>query len=102
MTMNPTQAQIEAAAKALSVARGYPEDWWDRSPMNQTGFLLEAKAALLAANEVMEQERKRNCIHLRRTGTGSLGSNGLGWSTWYCYDCGASYDSRMSSEKIND
>jgi hypothetical protein len=50
----PTQAQIEAAARAIAIAKGYAPDWWDRSPNNHMEFLELAKAALTAAAQVGE------------------------------------------------
>jgi hypothetical protein len=58
--------------------------------------MIAASAAIEAADAYRAEEKRRSCKHERRIGTGCVGSDGSGWSTWYCQECGASYDSRAT------
>lgn len=48
------------------------------------------------------EEKRKNCKHYSRIGSGCTGSDGIGWSTWYCQECGASYDSRAISPAVRE
>jgi hypothetical protein len=37
------------------------------------------------------EEKRKNCKHFGRIGSGSIGSDGSSSTHWYCPDCGASY-----------
>jgi hypothetical protein len=85
-------SEIEQVARALLA---HQVDTGQCDPdISWTSFEGEARAAIRALDAFRAEEKRRTCKHLNRTGTGSLGSNGFGWSTWYCQECGASYDSR--------
>lgn len=36
------------------------------------------------------EEKRRNCRHFNRQGSGTVGSDGSSKWSWYCADCGAS------------
>lgn len=82
-------AEIEIVAEAIrlrGIERGHPIH-----PV-MTHHL--AAAAIEAMDAYRAEEKRRTCKHFNRTGTGCVGSDGFGWSTWHCSECGASYDSR--------
>ncbi len=66
-------------------------------PVKDGGYNEAAKDAITALDDFRAAERRKNCQHHMRIGTGCLGSDGSGWSTWFCQECGASYDSRTPS-----
>jgi hypothetical protein len=54
-----------------------------------------ASAAIAALDGFRELHKRKNCKHHHRVGTACLGGDGQGWSTWFCPECGESYDSRQ-------
>lgn len=84
--------EIECVAEAMrlrSIERGFP--------IHPVTVHHIAAAAIEALDNFRSAEKRRTCKHFNRTGTGSIGSDGSGWSTWFCQECGASYDSREST-----
>ena len=63
-------------------------------PVKNGGYNDAAKEAIQALDTFRAAEKRRNCKHHSCVGTGYLGSDGSGWNTWFCQECGASYDSR--------
>jgi len=63
-------------------------------PVKAGGYDEAARDAIAALDTFRAAEKRRNCKHHGRYGTGCVGSDGSGWSTWFCQECGASYDSR--------
>lgn len=49
-----------------------------------------ARAAIAALDAYRAEERRKNCQHLNKTGTGMVGSDGSSYYDWYCRDCHAS------------
>lgn len=50
---------------------------------------LDEAASVIADFVIAEvdRDRKENCQHPRRTGTGSIGADGSSKMTWHCPDC---------------
>jgi hypothetical protein len=65
-------------------------------PVKAGGYDDAARDAIAALDTFRAAEKRRNCKHHNRYGTGCVGSDGSGWSTWFCQECGASYDSRAA------
>jgi len=65
-----------------------------KCPVKAGGYNDSARDAIAALDNFRASEKRRTCKHHHRVGTGAVGSDGSGWSTWYCHECGASYDSR--------
>jgi hypothetical protein len=63
-------------------------------PVKNGGYDDAARDAIQALDSFRDAEKRKNCKHYARIGTGCAGSDGSGWSTWFCQECGASYDSR--------
>lgn len=76
----------------------FADHYWDTFEADKDLVMkhIDAVLALEAA------EKRKNCKHFNRTGTGCVGSDGSGWSTWHCSECGASYDSRASTVQTGD
>lgn len=70
-------------------------------PVKAGGYEDAAREAIAALDRHRAAEKHKNCKHYNKVGTGSIGSDGCGWSTWFCNECGTSYDSRhaVSSQK---
>jgi hypothetical protein len=55
-------------------------------------YIPLARAAIEALDGYRAEEKRRTCMHYRKTGSGGTGPQA--WFTWRCPDCGESYDSR--------
>ncbi|WP_024516814.1 hypothetical protein [Bradyrhizobium sp. Tv2a-2] len=89
-------SKLEEVARAIAIAE---HNWWHgkEEPKERLSLTL-ASVAIDVADKWEADERRRTCKHWNRVGTGSIGSDGSGWSTWYCQECGASYDSRSTAQ----
>lgn len=87
-------SEIEHVAKAMAdaVAMNYDN--------NEAIFTLYARTAIASLDALRTAEKRKNCKHHNRTGTGYAGGDGTGWTTWYCQSCGASYDSRSNTPAV--
>lgn len=79
----PSEREVEAGAQAMAElltieAPKLPAACWMGS----------ARVILEAAERIREDERRKNCKHPRKWGSGSLNSDGSSRSTWRCPDCG--------------
>lgn len=63
----------------------------DPSIYSRDQRMLRAFVAALA------EEKRKNCKHLNRFGSGYAGSDGTSWTAWTCQSCGTSYDSRATA-----
>jgi hypothetical protein len=78
-----SKGEIEAAALAmLDLEGGYIEPWRNI-----------ARAGLEAAERVRAEEKRASCQHLRKVGSGYVGSDGSGRNVWHCPECGAHHES---------
>jgi hypothetical protein len=86
---------IEHVALAIQeAAEGPPGDFDQDRP--HPAYVKAAGVAIDTVDAFRYAEKRKNCKHISRQGTGSISSDGFGWSTWYCAECGASYDSRSA------
>lgn len=83
------QPEIKRADEAACKLDGMFRDIFNRQERHDLIYVI-----ITASDAYRAEEKRKNCKHFNRTGTGSVGSDGSGWSTWYCSECGASYDSR--------
>lgn len=81
-----TKGEVDAALKAWAA------EWCadDHEPNDFTAM----RAALEAAEYVRQADLFKNCRHPRKSGSGSVSSDGSSHSTWFCPDCGAHGESR--------
>lgn len=84
-------SEVDVVAKAIDEA---VQKWQPGSSQPIKG--MAAQAAIAALDIYRAEEKRKNCKHPSKFGTGSVGGDGTIWSTWYCRDCGASYDSRTA------
>jgi hypothetical protein len=88
--------ELERVAEAIRESEVY---WWNRDDEPDDGLAETlAQAAIKALDEHRAAEKRRNCMHYRKTGSGSTGPNAH--FTWQCPDCGESYDSRSHSNGV--
>jgi len=98
--------KTERVAKAIYESHKFKRSW--EHPRTQEIWravcMMEASAvmATMMTHEEMVAELRRvdyrvsspidqkTCPHTDQVGSGNLGSDGSGSSTWYCRDCGAS------------
>jgi hypothetical protein len=69
-------------------------------PVKAGGYDDAARDAIQALDIFRAAEKRRNCKHSSRYGMGCTGIDGAGWSTWFCSECGASYDSRAAVQSL--
>lgn len=79
--------EIECVARALSLWQFATEACWE----DQTEM---ARCVIVELDDYRAAEKRKNCKHHSATGNGCVNGDGTGWNTWYCKECGTSYDSR--------
>lgn len=83
-----TDAEVEAGAEVMASlctagiieAPQLPAPCWNGS----------VRAILEAAEKVRAEQKRKNCTHPSKNGTGSIAADGSSKSTWICRDCGVS------------
>lgn len=84
----PSTAEIEAAGRALCEECAL--ETYDK--VSKSKYDGDARAALAAAEKVRDIERRENCKHPRKQGTGSISSDGTSCMRWHCQDCFKSWE----------
>lgn len=77
-------SEIMTVAKAMAEAAGF---CWENCAQSQ--WERDAEAGIRALDAYRAAEKRKNCKHPRKTGTGMVGSDGSSYHDWHCPDCGA-------------
>lgn len=54
-----------------------------------------------AALDAIARDKKANCKHMRKNGTGQVCSDGSSKTTWFCLDCGASGEMETPARAVS-
>ncbi len=61
-------------------------------PVKAGGYEDAARDAIAALDNFRAAEKRKNCKHTNKRGSGSIGSDGSSKTYWYCMECGTSYN----------
>jgi hypothetical protein len=86
-----SERAVTAAVAAITTRRG---PW--------PSIREHVRAALDAAEAENAEERRENCKHTNKFGSGSVSSDGSWHISWYCRDCGRSYEASTPAHPVSD